>query len=185
MIDMSKTYRTRDGKDVRIYATDGGGILPVHGAIKRDGIWMEDCWSCSGDYHPTKENTGRDLVEFTMLADQETEQMTNKDTPTLWADMTPEQKGALLLAKHEGRDVQMFENYKWAWATLTPQWYGWVAYRVEPEPTRETVTAVGHNKSGNVWSFAEYDNMHDTHRITFETINGEPDCATIRMERLT
>jgi hypothetical protein len=34
MISINKTYRTRDGREVRIYATDGAECLPVHGAIK-------------------------------------------------------------------------------------------------------------------------------------------------------
>jgi len=67
--------------------------------------------------------------------------MTHQDTPTTWADMTP-------------------------------------------EPKRETVTMSGYNIG--YWYFGS-DSLidRDTHRITFETIDGEPDCATIRMERLT
>jgi hypothetical protein len=34
MIDKNKTYRTRDGREVRIYATDGIMPTPIHGAIK-------------------------------------------------------------------------------------------------------------------------------------------------------
>jgi hypothetical protein len=34
MIDKSKTYRTRDGREVRIYATDGVMPRPIHGAVK-------------------------------------------------------------------------------------------------------------------------------------------------------
>jgi hypothetical protein len=34
MISMDKKYRTRDGREVRIYATDGAECLSVHGAIK-------------------------------------------------------------------------------------------------------------------------------------------------------
>ena len=34
MISMDKKYRTRDGREVRIYATDGAECLPVHGATK-------------------------------------------------------------------------------------------------------------------------------------------------------
>ena len=86
--------------------------------------------------------------------------MTNQDTPTLWADMTPEQKGARLLAKDRE------------------------AYRVNPEPKRETVTMSGYNVG--YWYFgSECLIDRDTHQITFDTINGEPDCTTIRMDRLT
>ena len=38
MIDKSKTYRTRDGREVRIYATDGERGLRVHGATKDSEI---------------------------------------------------------------------------------------------------------------------------------------------------
>ena len=34
MIDINKKYRTRNGREVRIYATDGWSASPVHGAIK-------------------------------------------------------------------------------------------------------------------------------------------------------
>jgi len=50
MIDKNKTYKTRDGREVRIYATDGGGCWPVHGAIKTkdSGVWVNYCWSANG-----------------------------------------------------------------------------------------------------------------------------------------
>ena len=33
MFDKAKTYKTRDGREVRIYATDGGGSHGIHGAV--------------------------------------------------------------------------------------------------------------------------------------------------------
>jgi hypothetical protein len=50
MIDINKQYRTRDGREVRIYATDEGcGVASVHGAIKtKDGIWHVYSWSEDG-----------------------------------------------------------------------------------------------------------------------------------------
>ena len=50
MIDKDRTYRTRDGREVRIYATDEGcGVASVHGAIKtKDGIWHVYSWSEDG-----------------------------------------------------------------------------------------------------------------------------------------
>jgi len=113
--------------------------------------------------------------------------MTNQDTPTIWADMTPEQKGSLLLAEHEGRDIQALavddDGTTWV-MKLSSQWHDGIAYRVKPEPKRETVTMTGHNRG--YWCFGS-DRLEDrdTHRITFDTIDGEPDGATIRMEWLT
>ena len=48
MISKDKQYRTRDGREVRIYATDGGDDFPVHGAIKSDDKWASDCWTIDG-----------------------------------------------------------------------------------------------------------------------------------------
>ena len=51
MIDKSKTYRTRDGREVRIYATDGKPYQQIHGAICIDGKWEAAQWYDSGVYY--------------------------------------------------------------------------------------------------------------------------------------
>lgn len=59
MIDKSKQYRTRDGREVRIYATDGGASYShVHGAIWKpfddnphyESEWSLTCWSQEGKH---------------------------------------------------------------------------------------------------------------------------------------
>ncbi len=45
MISKDKTYCTRGGQEVRIYATDAGGLFPVHGAIFQDGTWHGMKWT--------------------------------------------------------------------------------------------------------------------------------------------
>jgi hypothetical protein len=50
MIDINKQYRTRDGREVRIYATDGGGPCPIHGAISGLNFWSTANWSKNGSY---------------------------------------------------------------------------------------------------------------------------------------
>ena len=50
MIDINKQYRTRDGREVRIYATDGGGPQPVHGAVFGLNFWSTASWSKNGSY---------------------------------------------------------------------------------------------------------------------------------------
>jgi len=48
-IDINKNYRTRDGKDVRIYAVDGYGPYSVHGAVeKKTGVWIIESWTSNG-----------------------------------------------------------------------------------------------------------------------------------------
>ena len=48
MIDKNKTYRTRDGREVRIYATDGYPELTVHGAVKLEDAWVVCGWRSDG-----------------------------------------------------------------------------------------------------------------------------------------
>ena len=50
MISKDKQYRTRDGREVRIYATDGCIGAPVQGAIKIGGEWHLGHWTKEGVY---------------------------------------------------------------------------------------------------------------------------------------
>ncbi len=61
MISKDKQYRTRDGREVRIYATDGYTDFPVHGAVKNKEGWMPLQWHLQGYWHPT--NRDLDLIE--------------------------------------------------------------------------------------------------------------------------
>lgn len=66
LIDMSKQYRTRDGRSVRILCTDGpstwmGKPQPVLGIIIGDTHVTS--WCSDGQYHPVRFNDERDLVE--------------------------------------------------------------------------------------------------------------------------
>lgn len=48
MIDPAKKYRTRDGREVRIYAVDGRKDEEVHGAFLRKGEWTPCSWNKRG-----------------------------------------------------------------------------------------------------------------------------------------
>ena len=63
MIDPKKTYRTRDGREVRIYAVDGGGEYPVHGARESDEGWIGSVWGRDGNFHMNKFSCDHDLIE--------------------------------------------------------------------------------------------------------------------------
>lgn len=49
-VELGKQYRTKDGKEVRIYAVDAGEYLTVHGAIKHENPprWLSYMWSIQG-----------------------------------------------------------------------------------------------------------------------------------------
>lgn len=48
MLDFSRKITTRDGREVRVYARDGAGQLPIHGAIKTSAGWHTAQWTASG-----------------------------------------------------------------------------------------------------------------------------------------
>jgi hypothetical protein len=47
-ISKDKQYTTRDGREVRIYATDGAGEYSVHGALKSREGWIYTTWGSQG-----------------------------------------------------------------------------------------------------------------------------------------
>jgi hypothetical protein len=90
------------------------------------------------------------------------------ETPKLWRDMTPEEKGALFLAHHEGEVIEVWLG-EW-YFTRRPYWKDVDAYRIRPEPKRETVTL-----------FACRIETGDFHKVgEVEYINGKPDFTTIK-----
>jgi len=63
MISKDKQYVTRGGLEVRIYATDGLGEYPVHGAYWVHGNWVNTSWTLDGLYSSDLSSSKMDLVE--------------------------------------------------------------------------------------------------------------------------
>lgn len=62
-ISKDKQYRTRDGREVRIYSTDGSPGWPVHGAYRNiAGEWQVEAWTANGTVFLDRTNNG-DLIE--------------------------------------------------------------------------------------------------------------------------
>jgi hypothetical protein len=64
MIDITKHYKTRDDREVKLLMTDGGSRYPVLGAIKdtESGHWVNYTWTSKGE-HYIGESSDEDLVE--------------------------------------------------------------------------------------------------------------------------
>jgi len=66
-IDITKQYKTLSGLPARIYAVDGGGNYPVHGAIYNleTNTWRQETWSNDLKYRIEEDenNSNYDLVE--------------------------------------------------------------------------------------------------------------------------
>jgi len=98
----------------------------------------------------------------------------------LWRDMTDAEKGALLLAHHEGKEVQgtrldIPDDWRRTAIGLDNH-----AYRIRPEPQIEVVTVHYQKDGATVMPVAN----GYTHRITFNKIDGNPDTASIKMEAI-
>lgn len=107
--------------------------------------------------------------------------------PKPWGELKDAEKGALLLADFNGEDIEFWYNEEPGWQDCiggqSPGKTESFAYRRKPEPKRETVT--------HTWNYAYGfhgddgpDDPKTTHRITFDTIDGVPDCSTVRMEEI-
>jgi len=62
-IDINKKYKTRDGREVRIYAVDCGGHYPVHAATKGGDGWSVNKWASNGRYNTGVVASPSDLIE--------------------------------------------------------------------------------------------------------------------------
>lgn len=63
MIDKNKVYKTRDGREVRIYAVDGDGSGTIHGAIRTEAGWRIAVWTALGSYNGNNLTHDKDLIE--------------------------------------------------------------------------------------------------------------------------
>ena len=184
-IEAGKYYRTRDGRKVG----------PMVEECPRWSDWPFDVRNEDGDRTISvclwkDDGTCDEGSRYDLVAEW-TDTPSAPSTPStkkLWCHMTPEEKGALLLAHHEGKVIQHASTVGWVggaalWFDCPEKWVPDLnlAYRVKPEPTVKEVILHG---AGYEWGQSDIACDDDTHRITFNMIDGKPDCASIRMEEL-
>lgn len=105
------------------------------------------------------------------------------DEPRTWGKMTDAEKGTLLLAAHEGKVIEHWGSFRQSWQQCDPGFYDDCAYRTAPPaPKRETESLdVFYNSGFGVEAVAGSD-WPASHRITFDTIDGEPTTGTFTNE---
>lgn len=93
-----------------------------------------------------------------------------------FAEETNEKKGALLLAEHNGEDIEWWDSTGWSYEPF-PAWENKVAYRVRPGPVREHVTLqLIHNSNG----WAAYQKAAGyTAIIEFDTVDGQLELGSV------
>lgn len=113
---------------------------------------------------------------------EKTEMDLSNPNKVFWKDMSREEKGAMLLAYQEGKDIEYWSQISSKWK-VTPPKPGWIkdcVYRVKPEPKVETVCLYSERLNG----FSKTRFVFDNHKISFETVDGKPDWSTLKGEDL-
>jgi hypothetical protein len=166
-----------DVVDSQDYATPVTILRPYDGAVwshEKDCAW----WADDGGIV-----VGTDFVRIISRAPRD-------ETPKLWRDMTDAEKGALLLAHHRGKVIEVVryfgEEAEFWYQVSDPTWHIDERYRIRPDPKVEMVTLYGGSTKGNNrhWGYSIQHIGPETHRITFNLIDGKPDPASIKMEEL-
>ena len=108
---------------------------------------------------------------------------TTADTKTPFGELTDAEQAALLLAHHRGERIEYMSSFGWD-ITLSPLWCNNLSYRIKPaEPKREVLTMYAKTNRHGEWIGSESRNTM-SHEIIFDTVDGEPDCSSVRMYKL-
>jgi hypothetical protein len=103
-----------------------------------------------------------------------------------WGDMTPEQQGALLLAHHQGKTIEVncWESGEWDKITY-PTWGSLCAYRIKPEPVvvhHKRYAGLCKGDLGAIWKGQYSDAAYE---LTYDTEDGVPVCSSVKLSQLT
>ena len=158
-IEAGKYYKTRDGRKV--------GPMVEEEPLWSDWPWGVEGYECDLGRTLWEDDGTADETQDADLIAEWTE--ATADPPKLWRDMTDQEKGALLLAAHEGKEIEYRSEFSSGVMCKVPVWYDNVAYRIKPEPVVETV-ALCWKKGLAVGQVG-----------TIDLIDGKPDCSSIKM----
>lgn len=157
MSEQGKTLTELNVKPGDVVAWRGGSHRTV-------GEWNGKSWDIKGNDYATFCMSSK---RFTIVSRAEP----TEDTPKTWGEWEPVQEYEVVFPVG-GTDYQC-------------QMIGGKMerrIRIKPSPVRETVTMDGFTHN-NEWFFRERD-ARRTHTITFDTIDGKPDCSSIVMEAI-
>jgi len=172
-IEIGRRYRTRNGRKASVNVKDTGHAwFPYSGHVEGSpGIWVY--WRKNGSCL-----LGDDPHPHDLIAEW-------SDTPTLWRDMTDAEKGALLLAHHEGKVIEVWvvdHHASWWGEKAVSYWRDDLAYRVRPEPKRETAYLWASFPDG-IKAIGTIELLEGEPQKSSIRLSGEqPVCDSIRME---
>jgi len=161
--NVGDTVRCVDNKSCRFYTT--GKKYVLEGSV---------------DSRPTIKGDKNGLSATWELVSRAVSPAAAKNVNLLWSDLTPEDKCTLLLAESSGETIQLFSILASKWTDIEnrPMWLDSFKYRVKPaDPVVVAHELFG--RHGSIWAFFTDD--FDTHKMTYNTIDGVIDCASYKM----
>ena len=78
-IEAGKLYKTRDGSKARVYATDGSGDFPIHGAVLFGGDCVFETWQSNGKVYRSEDSSSDIVSEW-----DEEESPIKEEEPTIY-----------------------------------------------------------------------------------------------------
>jgi hypothetical protein len=103
---IGEDYKTRDGRDVRIYAVDAGAPKPVHGSYwdETSNLWVMASWDAYGIYDIESADPG--ILDLVSVRSQTTNTITETPTAAEVVAVNYQQYGVYV----EGEEVQLVKN---------------------------------------------------------------------------
>jgi hypothetical protein len=103
-----------------------------------------------------------------------------------WGDMTPEQQGALLLAHHQGKPIQVKSHASGRWVPIEhPLWTQETPYRIKLDPVVVHHEMHSGDHEGGIYGFSGVKCSNSTYVLTFDTEDGVPVCSSVKLSKLT
>lgn len=164
-IKVGNSYVTRDGRKAEVLSSNKMGFVGKIGE-------MSVTWNEWGYYSSSSDTSRLDLISEWL---------------TTWSEISDQEKGEMLLAHHNGKEIEMYNFGEWV--TVEPQWVSNRAYRIKKEPVVKQVTLYGEIESPPEYQhptiYLGKEKMgRDTHTITYNVIDGKIDCSSVVMKEL-
>jgi hypothetical protein len=104
-----------------------------------------------------------------------------------WGDMTPEQQGALLLAHHQGKTIEVKSHVSDRWIKVKQPMFTQSSYyyRTEPEPVVVHHEMHSGDQDGDIYGFSWVKCSDSTYVLTYDTEDGVPVCSSVKLSKLT
>lgn len=104
--------------------------------------------------------------------------------PKTWDETTAEEKVEILMARVNGKTIQMlFDNGNWV-DVEAPAFTGDFAYRIKPVEPKVVTVVKYFSPDFNEYELTDDKYDSDTHQLSFNKVDGVIDCSSVKLKEL-